>query len=183
MLRNTAVSIFSSLTSIFNLSLLQQNVPSAWKVSNVTPIPKGKDLSQCSNYRPISLLSLPSKILERIVHTSVSKFLFSNKLLSNVQFRFKPRSSMQEALLSATNAWHAMLSKHKQIAAVFLDVRKAFNSVPHHQLIKALHSIGIQGPLLNWFRSYLTSRFQRVVLDGTTSDPVPVTSGVPQGVP
>jgi len=88
---------------------------------------------------------------------------------------------MQEALLSATNAWHAMLSKHKKIAAVFLDVRKAFDSVPHHQLIKALHSIGIQGPLLNWFRSYLTSRFQRVVLDGITSDPVPVTSGVPQG--
>ena len=119
--------------------------------------------------------------MERIVNTSISKFLFSNKLLSNVQFGFRPQSSTQEALLSATNSWHAMLSKHKQIAAVFLDVRKAFNSVPHHQLIKALHSIGIQGPLLNWFRSYLTSRFQRVVLDGTTSDPVPVTSGVPQG--
>ena len=70
----------------------------------------------------------------------------------------------------------------KQVAAVFLDVKKTFDSVPHHQLIRALHSIGIQGPLLNWLRGYLTSRSQQVILDGVAaSSPIAVTSGVPQG--
>ena len=104
-----------------------------------------------------------------------------HSLLSNIQFVFRPRSCTQEALLTVTNIWHSMLAKHSQIAAVFLDVRKAFDSVPHNQLIKALHSFGIQGPLLNWFRDYLTSRSQQVVLDGISSSTVPVTSGVPQG--
>jgi len=74
-----------------------------------------------------------------------------------------------------------LLGKHKKIAAVFLDVRKAFDSVPHHMLIKSLSSIGIQGSLLLWLQNYLTSRSQQVVLDGFSSDPVAVTSGIPQG--
>ena len=98
-----------------------------------------------------------------------------------IQFGFRPRLSTQEALLSITNSWHSLLTKHRQAAAVFLDVKKAFDSVPHCHLIKALHSIGIQGRLLNWFRDYLTSRFQHVILDGHLSSAVPVTSSVPQG--
>ena len=181
MLRNTASSISRELSKIFKMSLNQQKVPSAWKTSNINPIPKSKDIDKCSSYRPISLLSLPSKILEKIVHNHVSNFLAEHSLLCNIQFGFRPRSSTQEALLSVTNTWHNMLTKHTQIASVFLDVRKAFDSVPHNRLIKALHFIGIQGPLLNWFRDYLTSRHQQVVLDGKTSHTVPVTSGVPQG--
>ena len=72
-------------------------------------------------------------------------------------------------------------SKHRQVACVFFDVKKAFDSVPHRKIISSLSDIGIKGPLLNWFRDYLSGRCQRVVLDGTTSDPVNVTSGVPQG--
>jgi len=68
------------------------------KVSYVNPIPKGKDIQLCSNYRLISLLSLPSKILEKLIHSHITKFLIMNKLLSNIQFGFRPRSSTQEAL-------------------------------------------------------------------------------------
>ena len=181
MLRNTASSISSDLIKIFHLSLTHQKVPMAWKVSNINPIPKSKDIDKCSNCRPISLLSLPSKILERLIHHHVSRFLSKHYLLSDIQFGFRPRSSTQEALLSVTNIWHSMLAKHTQIAAVFLYVKKAFDSVPHNRLIKSLHSIGIQGPLLNWFRDYLTSRSQQVVLDGKSSTTTPVTPGVPQG--
>ena len=106
MLRNTTISIYPALTRIFNISLPQQKFPLAWKTSNVNPIPKSSDLSHYSNYRPISLLSLPSKILERIVHNCVSKFLSKHNLLSRSQ------SSTQEALLSVTNTWQTMLSKH-----------------------------------------------------------------------
>ncbi len=158
MLRNTAPSI---PTQIFNLSLHHQSVPAAWKASNINPIPKANDTGDCSNYSPISLLSLLS-----ILSSTLSK----HDLLSNVQFGFRPRASTQEALLSVTNTWHSLLTKHS------LDVKKAFDSVPHHQLIRSLHAIGVQGPLLNWFRDYLTSRSQRVVLDGETSSTVPITS-------
>ena len=127
-----------------------------------------------------NLSSLSSfKILERLIHHHVSRFLSKHNLLSGIQFGFRPRSSTQEALLSVTNIWHSMIAKQTQIAAV-LDVTKAFDSVPHNRLIKSLHSIGIQGPLLNWFRDYLTSRSQQVVPDGKSSNTTPVTTGVPQ---
>ena len=181
MIRGTATAISPAITKIFNLSLKQSRVPDLWKVSNVTPIPKDGDLTSPCNYRPISLLSLISKVLERVVHTRMSKFLFSNKLLSNCQFGFRPRSSTQEALLSVTNDWHKLLEKHHQVATVFFDVKKAFDSVPYSQILSSLQTLGIHGPLLHWIKDYLSNRQQRVVLDGAMSDPVTVTSGVPQG--
>ena len=126
MLRSTADSISATLTRIFNLSLAQMKVPLSWKLAHVTPIPKGGDPSSASNYCPISLLSLVSKILERIIHSRISSFLYSNKLLSNCQFGFRPRSSTQEALLSVMNSWHQLLAKNRQVAAVFFDVKKSF---------------------------------------------------------
>ena len=181
MLRSTASSITPTITRIFNESLKQMKVPDHWKMSNVTPIPKSGDPTSPTNYRPISLLSLVSKVLERIVHSRISAFIFSNNLLSTCQFGFRPRSSTQEALLSVTRNWFQLLSEHRQVACVFFDVKKAFDSVPHRKIIDSLSGIGIKGPLLNWLRDYLSGRRQRVVLDGTTSDPVNVSSGVPQG--
>ena len=181
MLRATARAITPAITSIFNKCLEQSKLPNDWKTSNVTPILKHGDPSSVLNYRPISLLPLLSKLLERIVHNKISNFLYSNKLLSNCQFGFRPRSSTQEALLSATHCWHQLLSSHRQVAAVFIDAKKAFDSVPHNYLISSLADIGICGPLLRWLSDYLTGRQQRVVLDGTVSHPAPVTSGVPQG--
>ena len=101
------------------------------------------------------------QILERIVHLCFQISLRTQSPIQ-VQFGFRSQSSTQEALLSVTNTWKTMLFKHKLIAAVFLDVKKAFDSVSHYQLI---HSIGIQGSLLNWFGDYLSGRSQCVVLD------------------
>ena len=95
MIRGTATAISPAITKIFNLSLKQSRLPYLWKVSIVTLIPKDGDSTSPCNYRTISLLSLISKVLERVVHTRMSKFLFSNKLLSNCQFGFTPRSSTQ----------------------------------------------------------------------------------------
>ncbi len=83
--------------------------------------------------------------------------------------------------MSVTNKWQNSLTKHKQVAAIFLDIRKAFDSVPHNKIISSLSKMGISGPLLSWFKDYLTGRSQRVVLEGCMSDPTRVTSGVPQG--
>ena len=182
MLRHTAYAISPTLTKLFNASLSTGAVPSDWKVSNITPVFKGKGDPRCvMNFRPISLLSLPSKILERIVHNHLLNHLLSNDLLSSRQFGFRPSSSTQEALLFATHDWSCYLDKGLSVAAVFFDLSKAFDKVPHCQLLSALANVGVSGSLLNWFRSYLSNRSQRVVLDGYTSEVHPVTSGVPQG--
>ena len=96
MLRNTASSITSTLTKLFNKSLSTGEVPSEWKLSNITPVFKGKGDPCCiANYRPISLLSLPSKVLE---NNRRLKFLLANNIPSSRQFGFRPGSSTQEAL-------------------------------------------------------------------------------------
>ena len=182
MLRNTASAITSTLTKLFNKSLSTGAVPSEWKLSNITPVFKGKGDPYCvANYRPISLLSLPSKVLERIVHNRLLKYLLANNILSSRQFGFRPGGSTQEALLFATNDWSCCLDKGTSVAAVFFDLSKAFDRVPHCQLLHTLASVGVSGSLLNWFHSYLSNRTQRVVVDGHSSEVHPVTSGVPQG--
>ena len=182
MVRNTADSISPALTSLFNFSLETSKVPSQWKLSNVSPILKSGDPSLINNYRLISLLSLVSKVLERM---SIKEFLITyeltHHLLSHRQFGFRAGSSTQEALLSITNDWHLCLSSNHQVGAVFFDIKKAFDTVPHEQILLSLERIGISGSLFSWFSNYLSSRTQRVVINGTTSDTCEVTSGVPQG--
>ena len=182
MLQNTASTIYSSLTDLFNKSLSTGVVPLRWKLSNITPVFKGQgNPSSVSNYRPISLLSLPSKVLERIIHNCLMNYLLSNNVLSSRQFGFRPRSSTQEALLYTTNDWHYHMDHGLSVASGFFDLSKAFDRVPHSQLISTLANIGVSGPLLAWFHSYLSDRSQRVVLDGHSSTIHTVTSGVPQG--
>jgi len=86
-----------------------------------------------------------------------------------------------ETLLTVTNDWHNILAANRQDTAVFFDIRKAFDSVPHHHILTSVSSLGVSGPLLAWFSNYLTDRQQRVVLDRVSSSLTQITSGVPQG--
>ncbi|XP_064390046.1 uncharacterized protein LOC135337956 [Halichondria panicea] len=181
MLRKTSSSIHHFFTYLFNKSIETGVFPEEWKASNVTPIFKAGDPKLASNYRPISLLSLLSKVLERIVLNKVVEYLTSNNLLSTLQFGFRRGSSTQEAILHATHDWHRSLDNGSSVAAVFFDLSKAFDRVPHQGLLKTLWSAGISGSLHKWFTSYLTNRKQKVVLDGHSSSTANVNSGVPQG--
>ena len=129
MLRRTAVSISFSDCSIYLSN--NQKFPISGRFQSGDP-------SAAFNYRPISLLSLVSKIMERIIHTHLMEYLLSNHLIAKCQFGFRPRSSTQEALLTVANDWHNMLSTHRQVASICFDIRKAFDSVPHDKLISAL---------------------------------------------
>ena len=180
-LRGTASAISTSLTRLFNSSLSLGQVPAEWKCSNVVPVFKRGDPKFATNYRPISLLSLPSKLLERIIHTRLMNHLLSNNLLSSKQFSFRPSSSTQEALISASSIWHQYLDKRLSVGAIFFDLSKAFDRVPHAKLLSALRSVGVGGSILAWFSDYLSNRTQQVVLDGCSSSPRKVLSGVPQG--
>ena len=174
-------SICSSLSSLFNSSLTQGKVPLDWKISNIAPIPKSGDPTKASNYRPISLLCLCSKLLERLVHNALTEHITENNLLSSNQFGFWKHSSTMVAILSATRDWHVTLEERGSVACVFLDLAKAFDSLPHQLVLESLARVGVQGSLYAWFEDYLSNRFQCVVLEGSRSAPAPVTSGVPQG--
>ena len=157
MLQETARSISSSLTELFNLSLKKAKVPDQWKISNMTPIFKSGGPSSALNYHPISLLPLISKILERIIHSRLMNYLQAVSypaVIMDSDLVPPPK----RVLLSVTNDWHLMLSKHHQVASIFFDVKKAFDSVPHDRLIKSLAHIGVCGPLLQWLTDNLQNR-------------------------
>ena len=181
MIKRCSTSICGRLACIFNSSFDSGIVPDDWKISRITPIHKKGDPGLVQNYRPISLLSLIAKLQERIVHNKLMDFLTGQDAISASQFGFRPKSSTQEALISMTQVWHQHLEEGGSTLCVFLDLAKAFDSVPHHRVISALSNAGVSGCMLSWFYNYLWNRKQYVALDGISSPLAAVTSGVPQG--
>ena len=139
---------------------------------------KGRRLP-CFHYRPISLLSLVRKLLERVVHSALLDHIIKESIISDSQFGFRPNRSTQEALLSMTRFWHNTMEAGGSNICVFLDLAKAFDSVPHDGVITSLSTAGVTGKLLQWFRSYLENRQQFVAIQGGTSSPAAVS--LPQG--
>ena len=182
MLKSVASSISSSLTRLFNLSLSSGVVPDSWKRAHIVPIPKSsQNKSSPSNYRPISILPLVSKLLECHVHKLLFHHLCENSPISGRQWGFLPGRSAQSALLSVTYDWLQCLENGNEVCCVFFDLRKAFDSVPHSLLLQRLNVIGVNPFIIHWVRNYLTCRSQLVVVDGEKSCALPVISGVPQG--
>ena len=134
-----------------------------------------------TNYRPISLLPIFSKIFEKVLFDGLYSFLHSNNLLSDNQSGFRPGDSTINQLLSITHDIYVSFENQSETRAVFLDISKAFDKVWHEGLLHKLNCSGVDGNLLNLLSSFLSNRFQRVVLNGTHSDWLPLKSGVPQG--
>ena len=184
-LKHTATSITPSITKLFNLSICTGHILSEWKQSLAVPVPKSNNnKGSPNNYRPISLLSVLSKLLERHVHKILTEHFCTHHPLSNLQWGFSAGKSTVTALLTTTHEWFQRLEEGKEICALFFDFKKAFDSVPHRPLITKLQQMGIPYHLLVWISSYLTvltNRSQEVVVNGATSESMPVLSGVPQG--
>ena len=161
------------------MSLELGSVPGNWKMANITPVFKQDDSSLVQNYRPISLLCTVSKVLERCVFNHCYPHLI--QFIYHLQHGFLKGRSTETQLLEVYHDILASLACGKEIDAIYLDLSKAFDRVLHNLLISKLERYGICGPLLHWFRSYLSGRYQRVVLEGGYSDWLPVSSGVPQG--
>ncbi len=179
LLKECANVIAPSLTELFNKSLASGKVPTEWKYANIVPVPKTSETRIINNYRPISLLSLVSKVLEHVVH---ARSLYIVKpLLHPQQHGFRSQRSCITQLLDVVHNIGKALDCGKEIDMIYLDFSKAFDSVPHDKLIVKLQQFGITGPLLDWYRDYLSGRKQRVVIDGVSSSYLDVTSGVPQG--
>ena len=181
LLKSIDSAIAKPLAHIFNLSLKKGIFPERLKVSRIVPIYKVGDKKICDNYRPISLVSTIAKILEKIVATKLSNHLEINKLLHIHQFGFRKKLSTEHNLLHLTNYVSNALNEDDFCIGIFLDLKKAFDVVPHCILIKKLKKFGVKNNALEWFKSYLTNRSQCVDINGHISSPKFINISVMQG--
>ena len=151
------------------------------KIAKIVPIPKQGDPELCTNYRPISLLTGFSKILEKLVHARTVSFLRDNEILNNSQFGFRENCNTTHAILSLINQVNLSIDKKLHTIGIFLDFSKAFDTVNHDILLHKLSHYGIRGKALEWFESYLSNRTQYVCLNNIKSQSRKVECGVPQG--
>jgi hypothetical protein len=173
--------ILEPLTYLCNLSLESGCFPDCWKVASVSPIYKSGPKSSPSNFRPISLLSVFTKILEKLVNIRLSKYIEKNHLISSCQFGFRTGKSTEDAAVLLCDLISGHMDRGVKCVGLFLDLAKAFDTVSGTLLLKKLECIGVRGLALNWFTSYLTGRFQKVKIGNDSSDLLPVLLGVPQG--
>ena len=169
------------LAHLFRRSLDTGSLPRDWRVARVVPIHKKGDRQDPNNYRPVSLTAVPCKVLESLIRDQLMAYLTEQGLLSDHQHGFRPRRSCSTQLLEVLDAWTRELESANPVDVIYLDFRKAFDSVPHLRLLRKLQSYGISGKLLDWIRAFLIGRKQQVVLDGHQSEWADVASGVPQG--
>ena len=181
LLRETAEDSCVPLTILFNRSLDSGELPEDWRLGNITPIHKKGDKGAAQNYRPVSLTSQVSKIMESLIRDDMMAFFMDIGVLSDEQHGFVPGRSCVSQLLLAFEEWTRSLDEGAPVDVLYLDFRKAFDSVAHKRLLITLNALGIRGKLLTWIQGFLTGRKQRVVLEGTASEWVDVASGVPQG--
>ena len=181
MLKMTAEFIAPSVCKLFNISLLTGTVPQGWKQSIIVPVPKSSPACTPDSYRPVSLLSVLSKVLERHMYGIITNHLQTFHPLAESQWGFLPGKSTVTGLLATTHNWLSILEGGGEIGVVFFDLRKAFDSIPHEVLLEKLEKIGLSNPILAWISDYLTCREQKVVVNGAESQHTTVLSGVPQG--
>ena len=181
LLKRSAEFICESLCHLFNQSMAMGSLPKDWTSANIIPVHKKGDRRTAANYRPISLTSIVVKVMERIICKQLTAALEKSDCLSDTQFGFRAQRSTVSLLLSAVHDWSLCLELRNSVHCVFLDFAKAFDCVAHEHLLIKLQCLGIDGRLLEWIRSFLTHRLQRVVVNGTYSDWLSVRSGVPQG--
>ena len=157
--------------------------PDLWKRSNVCPVHKKESKNLCSNYRPISLLPIFSKIFEKIIYDSLYRYIITNKLLNPCQSGFQKGDSCVSQLLKITHDIFKNLDSNPPVItrSIFLDMSKAFDKVWHEGLLFKLKSYGVEGTLFNMLHNYLSNRKQRVTINGQESDWKNISSGVPQG--
>ena len=179
--KSTYKDIMTPLLHIFNLSLTKGIFPSELKIAKVIPLFKSGDSSLFSNYRPVSVLPLFSKMLERIMYKRLLSFVNKHKILYYYQFGFRLIHSPELALMCLVDKISSALENGEFVLGLFLDFSKAFDTVNHEILFQKLAFYGVRGISLDWFKSYLSEREQYVEFNDVQSKKQRITCGVPQG--
>ena len=181
LLKRLANYIVTPLTVMINQSLCTGTFPDKLKLAKVIPLYKKGDNHVFDNYRPISLLSTVSKIFEKVVFIQVYDYFCAHQLFYENQYGFRKSHSTELAALELVDRLFKHLDDGKIPVSVFLDLSKAFDTLNHAILMDKLKYYGLNETSLNWFRSYLHDRYQYTEYNGTCSDVINLTTGVPQG--
>ena len=169
------------LSYIFEASFTSNALPNQWRKAFVSPIFKNGATSDPNNYRPISLTCTCCRIMEKIINSHIVEYLNKYNIISPSQHGFLNKRSTCTNLLESTNDWSTALDNHLITDVIYIDFRKAFDSVSHSKLIFKLSLYNIRGNLLKWITAFLTDRSQQVKISSALSDPIRIVSGVPQG--
>lgn len=180
-LRSFSSELCQPLSIIYNKSMSEGYVPEDWRKANVTPIFKKGKKCCAENYRPVSLTSIPCKMMESVIKDSVIAHLYREEIIKPSQHGFMNNKSVTTNLLEFLEVVTSALDKGESVDVLYLDFQKAFDKVPRERLLLQFKAHGITGEIYTWIRSWLTGRTQRVVLNGECSDWADVDSGVPQG--
>lgn len=180
-LRRYAEWVAKYFTCIFSRSFRESVIPDDWLIARVVPVKKDGKRDSIENYRPISLTCTSCKLLEHIVNKQLISFLDEHDILNGNQHGFRRGLSTTTQLIECYHEISRHVNDRLQVDAIFIDLSKAFDRVPHHKLINLLIVLGVPSLLIKWIRAYLTNRQQFVDIGGTPSDLLSVYSGVPQG--
>ena len=182
LVRDSKMFLIDPLLYIFNLSFDTGIVPTRLKLAKVIPIYKKGNKASPSNYRPISMLSIFDKIIERLMYNRLIKFLLKYKVINKYQFGFRKGHSTTLALIEVMDEIYENLDNNNHVMGIFLDLQKAFDTVSHSILLDKLYAYGVRGPAHKWIQNYLSNRSQYVTVNGSYSSNQYMEHGVPPGV-
>ena len=181
LLKSVADIIIFPLSRIINLSFSSGTFPDVLKTQKIIPLHKGGSTQELNNFRPISLLSIFDKIIEKLMHKRLYTFLEIHNIIYENQFGFKKKHSTGHSLMEITEKIKESIDQGNYGCGIFIDLKKAFDTVNHKILLMKLEHYGVRGSCLKWFESYLTDRKQYVFFNGVSSETKTITCGVPQG--
>ena len=169
------------VVELFNLSFDLCEIPNDWKIAKVTPLPKAGNSNDVSNLRPVSILPLPSKLIEKIAHNRIYTHCNDNNLLDKNQGGFRPKHSTTSTTSFFINDLYSAMNNNEITIAVYIDAMKAFDTVNHKILLDKLKYFGIKGKCAGWLKDYLNNRKQCTIANDVISNLESITCGVPQG--
>ena len=181
-LKEAAEILSAPLCLLMNKTFEEQCIPTVWKDASVSALYKNKGArTDPSNYRPISLTCIPCKLCEKSVREILMKHMTENNLFTDSQYGFREKRSCILQLLDVLDDLTSTYDASCQSDVIYLDIKKAFDTVPHRRLLLKLQSYGFAGEIVTWIEDFLNGRRQKVTVNGEDSDWQGITSGIPQG--
>ena len=180
-LKDAFLKLNFEISYMLNRSLSLSEFPTCWGYSMVTPIPKEGDHLDPGNWRPISQMPLIGRLLEKAIHTQLTYYINSIGLLHRNQHGFRANKSTGSAIFQYVRKLFNTIDNEQIAGAIYIDYKKAFDTISHDILLKKLELYGFTKHTLNWFRNYLSNRSQSTIVNGKISNSKSVAYGVPQG--
>lgn len=173
--------IKEEFVDIINNSLKEGCCPKGWKTSTIIPIPKVEKARKASEFRPINMLPIFEKVLELVVKKQIETYLEDNCIITEHQSGFRKQYSCETAIQTVIDEWKLIVSEAKMVGVIFMDLKRAFETIDRERLLEKLYQYGIRGMVIEWLRSYLKDRTQQVQFNNKWSKLMTTEYGVPQG--